>query len=151
VGTSRFVGSMVFLCLVAGLALPSIAGASTTQMTVPINETDPDACTGEPVLVTGEGHITMISSGSKSEVQTNWQNVSGIGTVTGTRYQANDAQHVYFMNAPGNTTFSFHDSYELVSLNNTSNFLVHAFVTIDLSTGSIRVQNTTTCSGSTPP
>ena len=99
-------------------------------------------------------HMTTISSGTKAEVQTNWQNTTGIG-LTGRLYQPNDANHFYILSVPpGRVTIGLRDSFELVSVDNTSNLLVHELLAITFVNGvptDVRMQGDATCSGPTPP
>jgi len=155
-GRFRFVGSVVFACLAVGLGLPSSAEATTTTLTVPA---DPgpysDTCTGDMVFVTGDMHMTTIRSGTKVEMQTNWQDTTGVGLPSGTQYQPNDANHLYILSVPkGTVTIALRDSFELVSLDNTPNLLVHMLLSTTFVDGiptDAQMQGSATCSGPTSP
>jgi hypothetical protein len=152
---TRSLGVAAVAFLGIGLALPSSAAATATTMTVPADPGPyPDSCSADVVTVTGYAHMTSISSGSKVEIQTNWQDTTGIG-LTGRLYQPNDANHFYIMDVPqGQVTLGLHDSFELVSLDNTSNLLVHELLTITFVNGvptDMKMQGNASCSGPTPP
>ena len=155
-GRFRIVGSVVLVCIGMAFGLPSSAAATTTQMIVPVFPPSyPDPCTGDMVFVTGDMHMTAISSGKKVEVQTNWQDTSGVGLPSGTMYQPNDANHFYILSVPkGQVTIGLRDSFELVSLDKNSNLLVHELLSITFFNGAptdVRMQGGATCSGPTPP
>ena len=155
-GRFRIVGSVVLVCIGMAFGLPSSAAATTTQMIVPVFPPSyPDACTDDTVFVTGAMHMTAISSGTKVEVQTNWQDTSGVGLPSGTTYQPNDANHFYILSVPkGQVTIGLRDSFELVSLDKNSNLLVHELLSITFFNGAptdVRMQGGATCSGPTPP
>jgi hypothetical protein len=112
----------------------SAASATTTQTTIPFSVLLLDPCTEELVLVTGTLHVVAVSNNNKAEVQTNWPDTTGFSLTR--KYQANDASHTFvFTTGPKAFTFGFSDSFELVSLDGTSNFLVHEEVKINLLTG----------------
>lgn len=63
-------------------------------------------------------------------IETNWQRTSGVSN-TGTRYQANSNTHTFIHQRQGDTfTVMDEDSFELISLDSTPNFLVHLVVKV---------------------
>jgi hypothetical protein len=119
-------------CLAFVFMVPTSAAAATGEDTVafgPVPMENP--CNGDTVMVTGTMHMVWIASDTKLETQTNWPDTTGISLVSGTLYQANDASHFAVLEAPKDTaTFTVQDSYELVSQDATSNFVVHASLVI---------------------
>jgi hypothetical protein len=127
-----FRASVLAVAIAALLSAPG-ALAATTQMTSPFSDLMPDPCTGDLVLVTGTLHVAGVSNNNKAEVQTNWPDTRGFSLTR--EYQANDASHTFvFTTGPNAFTFGFSDSFELVSLDGASNFLVHEEVKINLLT-----------------
>lgn len=137
----------------AGVALAMVgsAAATTSQMTVPFSDVVDNPCNGDVVAITGTMHIVTIENDNKAEIQVNWPDTSGV-SLTGTKYQANDTTHTYvFSTGPNAFIFTFHDSYELISQDNTSNFLVHEEVRINLLTSETTLHGGgVECSGPTP-
>jgi hypothetical protein len=140
-----------YFLAVSALALWLVprATAMASQTTVPFSYMMTNPCTpADTVAVTGTMHAVMFSNGSKGTIQIDWPDTSGISLTTGTLYQANDATHVFVFSS-GQITIS--DSYELVSQNGTSNFLVHESILIDLFSEEITlVRGGEECSGPTP-
>jgi hypothetical protein len=138
-GTSlRLVRLLVAAGVVFLLSFPGSAGGATSNETVPFTITVPNPCTGEEVVVTGKMHMLVVSNDNKFEITTNWTDTTGIALVSGTKYQANETTHFYVVSAPGDSfTVALHDSFELVSLSPTPNFLVHVTIGVrfDPSTG----------------
>lgn len=150
--TLRRLGWATIALTMVGLLAATAASATTTQTYVPF--ADPDVinpCNGDIVAVTGTMHLVAVSNDNKAEIQINWPDTTGVA-VDGTRYQANDTTHTYLVTTgPNAFTFTFHDSYELISQDNTSNFLVHEDVTINLLTMEASLQRGgAECSGPTP-
>jgi hypothetical protein len=142
-------------CL-ALLVFPAGAGAAGGSVTTPYSDVLENTCNGETVAVTGESHVVYVVNDNKLEIKINWPDTSGVALGTGTLYQANDATHDLLFSITGNRfTVGFQDSFELVSLDKTSNLLVHVSVdmTIDLSTGDVteRMRGGLDCSGQTSP
>jgi len=132
------------------LAFAPGAAAMTTQITAPYSDLVPNPCNGDLVAVTGTYHAAMISNKNEGKIQTSWPNTSGVSLTTGTLYQAPQTFHTYVVSTgPNAFTFSVADSYELVSQDGTSNFLVHEAVTFDLLTGDVTFsRGGEDCSGS---
>ena len=85
----------------------------------------PNPCNGDLVTIVGTQKITTVTNNHKGEAQTNWPDTSGLA-VDGTRYQANDTTHTYAFSVPSCAfTVGLHDSFELISQDGTSNFLIH--------------------------
>jgi hypothetical protein len=133
------------------LAFAPAASATTTQLTVPFSDVVPNPCNGDMVAVTGAYHAVEISGNNQLEIQTNWPDTSGVSLTAGTLYQANQTTHVYFFSTgPKAFTFTIADSYELVSQDGSSNFLVHESATFDLSGDVLFSRGGEECSGPTP-
>jgi hypothetical protein len=131
---ARLLGPSLLAVAIAALLLVPAASAMTSQTTIPFTDPlVPDTCTGETVFVTGTLHIAAVSNNNKLEVQTNWPDTTGFSLTR--EYQANDASHTFaFSTGPKAFTIGFSDSFELVSLDKTSNLLVHEEVKINLLT-----------------
>lgn len=140
---------MVLLAWPVALGLPSAVGAATMTEIVPFTIVDmPNPCNGDLVTIVGTMKIVTVTNNHKVELQTNWPDTSGFA-LDGTRYQANDASHFYVFSVPsGAFTIGLHDSFELVSQDGSSNFLIlmNESVTLDLVTGDM----TTKLSGPGP-
>ena len=156
-GTLRLARTVTVVAGLAVLAmLASGASAATYDVTTPF--TDPamvNPCNGDVVSVVGEAHDVIVTNDNKFEVQENWPDTSGM-TATGTLYQVNDASHIFIVTVPeGSFTIGFRDSFELVSQDASSNFLVHETVEIkfDPKTGvSMKVTGAgADCSGTAAP
>jgi hypothetical protein len=120
--TPAFVVGTVFAC--------STAAADTAQTTTAFAFLVTNPCNGEVVSVAGESHMVTVINDNKFEVQENWPDTSGVA-LDGTTYQVNDANHLFAMTVPdGSFTIGLRDSFELVSNDQSSNFLVHVSVEI---------------------
>jgi len=131
-GTCRRLVCLVAPAIVVGAVFAcSTAVAETTQMTTPFAMVVTNPCNnGEVVNVVGQSHMVTVINDNKLEVQENWPDTSGVA-LDGTTYQVNDANHTFAMTAPdGGFTIGFRDSFELVSNDQSSNFLVHVTVAL---------------------
>jgi hypothetical protein len=149
-------GCSIVAAVVTGLlalGLPVAARAATFTEVVPFSYLVENPCNGDMVAVTGTMKIVTVTNNHKVELQTNWPDTSGLA-LDGTRYQANDVSHLYVFSVPsGALTVGLHDSFELVSQDGSSNFLVHMneSITFDLVTGEMTTKLSgpgAECSGS---
>lgn len=131
-GTCHRLAWLIASAVVVGavFACPS-ALAETAEMTTPLVFVTTNPCNGgEVVNVVGQSHMVTVINDNKLEVQENWPDTSGVA-LDGTTYQVNDANHTFAMTVPdGGFTIGLRDSFELVSNDQSSNFLVH--VTVEL-------------------
>ncbi len=122
----RYLAAWAVVALTA-LALPA-AGASETENTfcefetsatcaaVALNREASNPCTGEVVLLSGTIHVAVFQDDNQSRIHTNWQDVTGVGLLTGTIYQANEATRMYQVARPsGSTSFVLQDERTLIS------------------------------------
>ncbi len=127
----RLVCLVVPAVVVGAIFACSTAAAETMQTTTPFAFPVTNPCNnGEVVNVVGQSHMVTVINDNKLEVQENWPDTSGVA-LDGTTYQVNDANHAFEMTVPdGGFTIGLRDSFELVSNDQSSNFLVHVTVAL---------------------
>jgi hypothetical protein len=101
--------------LVAATALAGLqtvsAAASSNQMEVPApNMANP--CNGELVLTTGTVHMSLVSNARHLHVRSNFQDVKGVGSVTGFDYVITGSSQIVH----GNFNFSKRGQDEFTTL-----------------------------------
>ena len=128
------VSRIVLLAATAGLAAAIASGtaASAAQNAVigtePFEETFPNPCTGETVILTGELHVVSHQStdragGYHEKFTAVPRGVTGTGA-SGTRYRAVGAHSDVFNTGPGRaTTFTLTVTFNVISTGGADNFV----------------------------
>jgi hypothetical protein len=108
-------------------------------------------CNGDVVTFAGLSHTVTVLNGNQVTIQENWPDTSGVA-VDETTYQVNDANHVFVRSVPGGAfTLTLSDSFEFVSNDGSSNFLVHMGIEVSFPSGDTDVRGAgEECSGPTP-
>ena len=132
--------------VLAALALPA-TGASGTEnsfceietsaicATVPVQPTAENPCPDVPdtVVLSGTIHVAVFQDENQNRIQTNWQDVTGVGVPSGAVYQANEATRLYEVTRPsGSNTFVLQDERELVTKGGLQNFILREYFSITI-------------------
>jgi hypothetical protein len=131
--TAMLFALTAFLLTMAGTPTPAHAQATTTttNVTFPFNTVIVNPCTGEPIAFTGENHFVIHTTATPSgtfqtTIHSNLQNVSGVGTVTGTTYRAviSNKQTTVFTAAGGQVN-TIVGNFHIVGPGAGNNFILH--------------------------
>ncbi len=128
---SLVVGSVVVLTLLMGVA-PTMAQATTVRdrFTVPFVLDDINPCTGEPVVIAGELHITeRVTIDAQGGLHFTYSlvpdNVRGVGA-SGAVYKAVGGARAHFnLTAGGSLNDTYTNTFNLISQGDGDNFVEH--------------------------
>jgi hypothetical protein len=110
----------------------------------------------EFVVLSGTIHVAVFEDpndpGNQARIRTNWQDVGGIGALTGTIYQANEATRIYEVEWPsGGFSFVLQDERKdertLVSKGGLQNFIFWEHFAITTDPFKVNERSEMKCSG----
>lgn len=132
---NRIVSSSPRIVAVIALVLLS-RGASAevvTNMFVPLNATVNNACTGEPVTLTGELHVLAsiqeTGNGLRISMHTQPVGATGTGSVSGATYHATGITRQFiFLDGPPPQDRTFVNNFYIIGEGSAPNFMVHTTI-----------------------
>jgi hypothetical protein len=145
------VASIVLVIVTVLVSVPAAAAVTVSEVVYPFAQVYDNACTGEPVSVTGARHMTLTLSQTRARFQSNWQKTTAVGVTSGQRYEANEVTQSYILERrPGVATIR--EILELISFDpHTPNLILRSTMTIDILGGTIDEDIRLECSGQAEP